>query len=206
MKYIKLLFVAVGLLISIVCPAQNDIHLKKLKEGVVKIRQSKSSKAILNSIVSLWSAADSPKITLMDEIGEDKHEYWDKNANKFQINKVVAYVYGNQNTGMVSKGEYFNSTEKDVFYSAIEKNVMKGEKVSYTITGHMGSQEFIFISYNPRTPFTVIVNGKQAAQIGDGVQYIGLSNVREDDEIVFSIKNESSTNESFVILNHNPQK
>lgn len=204
-KYV--LFVVTGLLYCIGIQAQGDAYLRKLTEGVLNIRQAKSSKTMLNNTVALWSASDCPKITLMDEMDNDEqHEYIGTGSNKFQINKVVAFVYGHQNTGMVSKGDYFNSTEKDIFYSAIEKTVLKGQTATYTLIGHVGVQEFVFISYNPKAVFTVMVNGEKAELLDDGVQWARLDRVGENDKIVFSIKNESSANESFVILNHNPQK
>ena len=145
----------------------------------------------------------------MDEIQRDKNnEYRGNGANKFKMNQLVTYVYGRQNTGMVSKGDYFNSTEKDVFYSAIEKSVKGKSKVEYTLTGHIGIQEFVFMAYNPNTKFSASVNGKPAKPIDGqkGTLYIKLPKAKKEDIIVFSISNESGTNESFVILNHNPQK
>lgn len=198
---------AAGLLTCVSSQAQSDSYLKQLTEGVVEIRKAKSSKEKLNRTVAQWSATDRPKITLMDEMDNDmEHEFRGNGTNKFQMNKVVAFVYGNQNIGMVSKGDYFNSTEKDVFYSAIEKTVKKKQTVTYTLTGHVGIQEFVFVSYNPKTEFTATVNGEKAIPIGEGVQCLKIGRVGEHDEIVFSIKNESSSNESFVILNHNPQQ
>ena len=202
-----LYIMAFGLLTSLSSYAQEDAHLKEMTKGILQIRKVKTSKDALNKTVADWSAANQPKITLMDEIERDtEHEFWGNGANKFKINQVVTYVYSRQNTGMVSKGDYFNSTEKDVFYSVIEKNVKKGETVSYTLTGHVGTQEFVFISYNPKTKFTAVVNGKNASQTEEGVKYIKIGKVSKNDKITFSIRNESSSNESFVILNHNPQK
>ena len=207
MKKRIVLLMVVSLLTSIVSQAQSDSYLKQLTEGVVEIRKAKSSKKKLNQLVAQWSVTGSPKITLMDEMDNDtEHEFKGNDANKFQMNKVVAFVYGNQNTGMVSKGDYFNSTEKDVFYSAIEKTVKKGQTVTYSLTGHIGIQEFVFVSYNSKTSFTATVNGEKATPVDEGVQCLKIGKASEDDEIVFSIKNESSSNESFVILNHNPQQ
>lgn len=207
MKKRFILSTVVSVLASIGSLAQSDSYLMKLTEGVVEIRKSKSSKEKLNHMVAQWSATDSPKITLMDEMNNDtEHEFRGSGTNKFQMNKVVTFVYGNQNTNMVSKGDYFNSTEKDVFYSAIEKTVKKKQTVTYTLTGHIGIQEFVFVSYDPKTVFTATVNGEKAIPIGEGIQYLKIGKVGENDEIVFSIKNESSSNESFVILNHNPQQ
>ena len=204
----RILYVmAFCLLTSLSSYAQEDAHLKDMTKGILQIRKVKTSKDALNKTVAEWSAAKQPKITLMDEIERDtEHEFWGNGANKFKINQVVTYVYSRQNTGMVSKGDYFNSTEKDVLYSAIEKNVKKGETVSYTLTGHAGIQEFVFISYNPKTKFTAIVNGKNANQTEEGVKSIKIGKVSKNDKITFSIRNESSSNESFVISNHNPQK
>ena len=128
--------------------------------------------------------------------------------NLFKMNQVITHVYRRQNTGMTSKGDYFNSTEKDIFYSAIEKNVKKKCTVSYTLTGHVGEQEFVFVSYNANTLFSVKVNDTSAQPVSGkkGVLYLKLPRVKKEDKIVFSISNNSNSNESFVIMNHNPQK
>lgn len=192
------------------CSAQQivDSHLAKLTQGVKLLRQKKASRQALNQTVMDWSAAGMPKLTLMDEIRRDPGEYRGKGANKFKINQVVTYVYDRQNTGMVSKGDYFNSTELDVYYSAIEKTVKRGKTVTYSITGHAGRQEFVFISFNPKSRFIVKVNGALAEDLGDGVWHADVNNVDTDDTITFSIAldaNNSNECESFVILNHNPQ-
>lgn len=191
------------------CYAQENENLKKMAGDLIDIRKAKASDKILNETVIKWSASGKPKITLMDEIQRDKNnEYRGNGANKFKLNQMVTHVYGRQNTGMVSKGDYFNSTEKDVFYSAIEKSVKGKSKVEYTLTGHIGIQEFLFMSYNPNTEFSASVNGKPAKPIDGqkGTLYIKLPKVKKEDKIVFSITNESGYSESFVILNHNPQK
>ena len=197
----------VALFAHLGCYAQEDAHLKKLTDDLIALRKAKASKNVLNNAVIEWSASGSPKITLMDNIGRDPdNEYRGNGANLFKMNQVVTYVYSRQNTGMVSKGDFFNSTEKDIFYSAIEKTIKKGCIATYTLTGHIGKQEFIFMSFNPKTPFSVQVNSKEAEVLAQGVRSVALDPVTNNDTIVISIKNESSSNESFVILNHNPQK
>ena len=191
------------------CYAQEDEHLKKMAEDLMAIRKAKASEKILNEFVIKWSASGKPKITLMDEIQRDQNnEHRGNGANKFKMNQMVTYVYGRQNIGMVSKGDYFNSTEKDICYSAIEKNVKKKATVTYTLTGHVGAQEFVFMSFNPKTKFSAKVNGKSAQSVSgrDGILWIKLPKVKKGDKITFSITNESDSNESFVILSHNPQK
>lgn len=205
----SLFLIGLGMMVANSCYAQEDENLKKMAGDLIAIRKAKASDKILNEIVIKWSASGKPKITLMDEIQRDKNkEYRGNGANKFKLNQMVTHVYGRQNTGMVSKGDYFNSTEKDVFYSAIEKNVKGKSKVEYTLTGHIGIQEFVFIAYTPNTKFSASVNGKPAKLFDgqNGTLYIKLPRVKKEDKIVFSITNESGYSESFVILNHNPQK
>ena len=204
-----LLYILGLILISTSCFAQEDAHLKKLTNDLVELRKAKNSDEALNNAVISWSSSGCPKITLMDEIKRDeKREFRGTNANKFKMNQIVTHVYNRQNTQMVSKGDYFNSTEKDIYYSAIEKTIKKGCTVTYTLAGHVGVQEFVFLSFNPNTKFTAKVDGKLAkpASGKKGVLWITLPKVEKDKVIKFSISNNSNTNESFVILNHNPQK
>ncbi len=188
------------------CLAQEDAFLKQLTGDLMAMRKAKSSGEALNKAVLEWSASGKPKMTLMDELQRDpEHEFRGSGANKFKMNQVVTYVYSRQNTGMVTKGDYFSSTEKDICYSAIEKSIKGNSAVEYTLTGHQGPQEFVFLSFSPKTQFTAKVNGKSAKAV-NGVVALSLPRVGKADKIVFSIVNESGSNESFVILNHNPQK
>jgi len=205
----RLLFVLGAWLLGVPCNAQVDNHLDKMIDDLISLRKARGANDALNKAVLDWSASDRPKITLMDEIRcEQDNEYRGNKANKFKMNQIVTHVYNRQNTGMVSKGDYFNSTEIDVYYSAIEKTIKKGCTATYTLTGHLGAQEFVFVSFNPQTHFSATVNGKSAHPMTGkaGILSIRIPRVKKEDKISFSIFNESDSNESFVILNHNPQK
>lgn len=209
MKKCVILTMAFGLLFFLQGYAQEDSHLKRLTDGLLQLRKSKSSKDVLNKLVLYWSVADCPKITLMDNIKRDpNNEFLGVGANLFRMNQLVTFVYSRQNVELVSKGDYFNSTEKDIHYSAIEKNVKKGASVTYTLTGHEGDQEFVFVAYHPDSRYSVKVNGVAAKTVTGkaGVQCLKVRKVKRNDSIIFSITNHSNHNESFVILNHNPQK
>ncbi len=189
--------------------AQEDSYLRQLTSDLVKLRGSEKHEEALNKTVISWSATGSPKITLMDEIKRDKeHEYSKPGAKKFKMNQLVTYVYQRQNIGMTSRGDFFNSTEKNIFYSAIEKTVNKKSTVSYQLTGHEGVQEFVFVAYNKKAKFTATVNGKAAQPVGgmEGVRSIRIGKVKKGDTIVFTLTNASGSPESFVIMNHNPQR
>lgn len=209
MKNKGLILLFIGLLTCFDGFAQQDAYLRKMTEGLLLLRKSKGSNDALNKIILEWSASGKPKITLMDEIKKDpNNEYKGNGAFKFKLNQVVTHVYSRQNTGMVTKGDYFNSSEKDICYSAIEKTVKKNSTVTYTLTGHVGVQEFVFMSYEPNSKFFVKVNGKQAMPVSNqkGVLTLILPKVKKEDKIIFSITNSSASNESYVILNNNPQK
>ena len=203
----SIIITAMALLAGIGCSAQEDVHLRQMVQDVMALRKAKANNDVLNKAVIDWSATDSPKVTLMDEIRrDDENEYRGRGANKFRMNQVVTHVYNRQNVGMVSKGDYFNSTEKDVLYSAIEKTVKKGCTANYTLTGHIGTQEFVFMSFNPKAKFKATVNGTEAIPTAEGVCCLRLGRVKASDVITFAITNNSSSNESFVILNYNQQK
>lgn len=186
-----------------------DTYLAKMTEDVKTIRKKKASKDILNKTVLNWSASNKPKITLMDEIKRDPGEYRGTDVFKFKMNQLVYHVHDRQNTKMVSKGDYFNSNEKNVFYSVIEKTVKRGNTVTYKISQHSGNQEFVFIAFNPKSQLTATVNNVPAKYIGDGVWTIAIDKVKASDTITLSISlnaKDAAQYESFVILNHNPQK
>ena len=193
------------LMVCMIGYAQEDAHLRKMTDGLLVLRKAKASRDALNKMVLSWSATGCPKITLMDDIKYHGNEYKEDGANKFNMNKVVTHVYNRQNPGMVSKGIYFNSTEREIYYSAIEKTIQNKKTVTYTISGHVGTQEFVFVSFNPNSRFSATVNGIQAKG-QDGVLWVKIPNVQQEDNIVFSITNNSNSFESIVILNHNPQK
>ena len=208
----KLILCIIAIWLSHVpCIAQSiaDTYLGKMTEDVKTIRNKKASKDILNKTVLNWSATGQPKVTLMDEIKRDDGEYKGKDVFKFKMNQLVYHVHDRQNTKMVSKGDYFNSNEKNVFYSAIEKTVKRGHTVTYKITGHAGKQEFVFIAFNPKSQLAPTVNNVPAKYFGDGVWAISLDKVKASDTITMSITlndKAPAQYESFVILNHNPQK
>lgn len=194
------------------CEAQQDAHLRELTAQVASLRNANKKG---REIVAQQMVKSSEKIVLMDEIRPDANEYVGKNAFLFLLNPVVANVYSQQHVMLVSKGEYYNSTEKGIYYSAIEKSVQPGKTVSYQITGHIGNQEYVILSYHPDSKFKVSVklNGKIEVQSREvkGQWSFTLPQVKARDTMTLQItclssKNNKTPFESFAILNHNPQK
>lgn len=193
--------------------AQTDAYLRELTQQVVGLRVPLTNKAKRNKAVLELSAPGKPKITLMDDAATHANEYKAKHSQRFLLNKVVIYAHERQNTGLSSKGEYFNSQETGVHYSAVEKCIPRGKTVSYTLTGHAGQQEFSVISFNPKTKFQVTVRRNSDAPIvkdaANGCVSLVAGKASRTDELTISVSNLSTNKEdydAFVILNHNPQK
>lgn len=192
--------------------AQQDASLRQITEQVKSLR--KGTVKAREQVVTQMTSAEHPRVTLMDELSRHNNEYQGANAYKFRLNQVVANVYSKQRVPLTSRGDFFNSTEEGVFYSAIEKNVKRGTTVTYTLTGHAGKQEFVFVSYNPSTTFAVKVmvgNQVKCQETATGSVAAVVGMVKKTDRITLSVtypavgKNTAAF-ESFAILNHNPQK
>ena len=202
----------VNFLISINSSAQKDVYLRELVGQVLKLRLSKTNKAARNEAVICMSKQNKPKITLMDDAKRHKNELGTMNSSKFLMNNIITYVHERQNKKMYSKGDYFHSLENGIPYSAIEKNILNGKTVSYTLSGHVGEQEFVIISFNKNTQFHVRIlwQGKEISSVSDkeGKVCINIGVVRRNENITIEITNNNKEGkyESFVILNHNPQK
>ena len=193
--------------------AQEDQYLKNIADVIKGFR--KSGKKAQEKAITTFSEIGQPKITLMSDAKGNNNEYKGKKANKFRFNQVVAKVYAIQNTKFEISDIYLLSTEKGIYYSGIEKNIKLGEKNTYSISGHIGVQEFVFIPYNQKTKFTVeiYINDKLVYnETGTDMLTKKLDkSVTANDVIKFAItypkeSPNSSSFESFVILNHNPQQ
>ena len=206
------LFIVWSFLLCLLCNAQQNNNLNEITKQVLSLRVTgeKGRKEIARRM-----GESSVKITLMDEILPDHNEYIGRDAYLFWLNPVISYVYCQQNPMSESKGEYYNSMEKGVHYSAIEKSVQMGKTVSYNITGHVGRQEYVILSYSPDSKFSVVtfLNGKQVfQQLGaKGQCSFNLPEIRAYDMMTLQITSIPSKKgkrafESFAILNYNSQK
>ena len=190
-----------------------DSYLQDITNVVKELR--KGNNTAINSAIATLSADKKPKITLMDEIkwGGDQEEKLNEvkgaQGNRFKLNQVVAYVYKKQNHQLESKSNMLNGNEKDIHYSIIEKSVKRGGKVTYTIKGRSGKQDFMFVPFNPKSKYVVYMQGERTP--ATDVCHIHLDRVSKDEVITFSIlylddKVNKDLVESFAILNYNPQK
>ena len=215
-KIVLTLLLAAGAVFS-QAQEQGKSYLQNITEVVKELRKSNNS--VRNSAIATLSADNKPKITLMDEIrwagGEEEkaNEVKGNKGNRFKLNQVITHVYKNQNHQLESKSIMLNGNEKDIHFSAIEKSVKRGGKLTYQISGRKGEQDFIFIPFNPKTKYVIYMNtgkeeiGKEATDVCT----IHFDEISRKLPIEFSItylddKSNKDLVESFAILNYNPQK
>lgn len=216
-KLVFTLLLAAGAVLSH-AQEQGKSYLQNITEVVKELRKSNNS--VRNSAIATLSADNKPKITLMDEIRwagdeeEKANEVKGNKGNRFKLNQVITHVYKNQNHQLETKSNMLNGNEKDIHFSAIEKSVKRGGKVTYQIKGRKGEQDFIFVPFNKDSKYvvTMYVDGKTVdRKEGTDVCQIHTDRLSSRQTITFSInylsdKVNKDLVESFAILNYNPQK
>ena len=216
-KIVLTLLLAAGAVFS-QAQEQGKSYLQNITEVVKELRKNNNS--VRNSAIATLSADNKPKITLMDEIRwagdeeEKANEVKGNKGNRFKLNQVIAHVYKNQNHQLETKSDMLNGNEKDVHFSAIEKSVKRGGKVTYQIVGRNGEQDFIFVPFKKESKYvvTMYVDGKTVdRKEGTDVCQIHIDRLSSRQTITFSInyladKVNKDLVESFAILNYNPQK
>ena len=208
----KLFLTMLALFLCMGVQAQENQYLRELTESVKRLRKAKSK--VRNQIIADLAMEKNPKIALMDDIEGGGAEYDGDEANRFFMNQVFVLVYEKQNHKMESNSIFLSSKERGINYSGIEKSIKKGGLVRYTIDGHKGRQEFVFIPYHPDTKYKVTISDNYRMpieKIATDVCAIKFYYVRETETITITIEyyggdSNKETFESFAILNYNPQK
>lgn len=209
----RLLLTMLTLLLCMGVQAQENQYLRDLTEAVKRLR--KANESVREKIIEDLSSEKNPKVSLMDDIEGGGAEYKLPTANRFKMNQVLVSVYRKQNHKVESNpGGLLSSKERGIFYSGIEKSVKKNGKVRYTIDGHKGEQEFVFVPYHPTAKYKVTVSDGWRHPIEKNVtdicsiKYYNV-NAEETLTIVIEYFGDNSNKEpfeSFAILNYNPQK
>lgn len=200
--------------LSITLLAQDNIHLRQYIEVVKNLQNANKSKNVYNNAINTLSDPDMPLLTILDNIGDDKtNEYSKKDKDPFRLNSVITHAYHIQNGEETSRGNYYDSREVGIDYSMIEKSIKPKSTASYSITGHSGMQEFVFIPFDNKNSSFIVsisVNGKkftpQTKHSPTLYQYIKIGNVNKSDIIKITINNQSKKFNSFAIINHNSKK
>lgn len=206
----KVITIILFILFSMGIRAQENQYLRELTESVKKLRKAKVEQR--NNVIADLAVESKPKIALMDDIKGGGAEYKGPEANRFHMNQVFVRVYGKQNHKMESDRDLLSSKEMGINYSGIEKSIKKGGTVRYTINGHLGMQEFVFVPYHPNTKYKVTIYDdwrhpieKEATDVCS-IKYYNVKSEETITIIIELIDNSHESFESFAILNYNPQK
>lgn len=204
---VALLFV----LMPLFAVAQNTDYITSEMKTLVKhscdLRNSKNAARVERALY------DDRQWTLMDEISIDssgectiRDRVKTRGLNQMGY-RIAKYNRGISNTG----GRFRNGQDQRYNYSFIEVTAKRGASLKYDITGRQGIQSFAVVPYDPQQKFTVSLS-LNSVPVGtryeeDGVYYIVVDkNVEISDILTLRIYNSSSSNQSFVIINHNSRK
>ena len=209
MKKLIMTIVAVA---GVVCVnAQSPAYsLESLLNEVYTLRDAGASKKACEGAIEKL-ADKGPAITLMDDVGNHSNEFKGKGDVKFHLNGVVGKVYAYQNGISTTKGDFYDSREKGIDYSLIEKTVKPRAVVRYKLTEHEGVQEIAVVPFKKDCTFSVTVkcNGVDAGKavaLQRGGFIVKTKAVKKSDIIEITIENKMSAAQSFAILNHNSRK
>ena len=192
--------------------APKDAFLRRYVDIVFSLKQPNRSQADYRRVVDTLASPRYPKIALLDDIGTDPSEYRGATANPFRLSSVVVQAYERQQGVENSRGYYYDSRQRGIHYSMIEKSISARSKAQYSIREHSGRQEIVIIPFRPdqRYEIHIYCRGQeikgQLAMKPDKYHHYTLTSVNTDEEITIVIDNQSASPLSFAILNYNARK
>lgn len=184
---------------------------KELTTLVNLVKMLRDGSSVSYDKVQSTLKADS-KWTPMNETGTLKAQECKpaEISKRFKLNRILSTV-DNSRKYVATHGDMLNGEDERYNYSLYERSVKAKATVSYTLKGREGRQTFVIVPYVDKnsglTATIQFANGKSAkfqAQADGTLVYAGndASTVRSD-VITITVKNASSSNQAFVLLNHN---
>lgn len=206
-KRIFIVFIA-SMLVFVGQAQTMDKELKSLVNLVEQLRDGRSDSY---SRVQELLKADS-KWTPMNETGtlKDRECKPSEITKRFKLNRILSKV-DNERKYVATHGDMLNGEDERYNYSLYERSVKANASVNYTLKGREGKQTFVVVPYvtnNSGLTATIrIANGKTAKfqKLSNGTLVYtsnDASTVRSD-VITITVTNASSSNQAFVLLNHN---
>ena len=134
----------------------------------------------------------------------------------FKLNRILSKVEGNRKF-VYTHGDMLNGEDERYNYSLYERSVKAGQNVSYRLKGREGTQIFVLIPFHGEQSG---LSGEIQLEQEDPVVFqlenetdrdvmsarIVSSELTREKEIVLTIRNGSSENQSFVLINYNSRK
>ena len=143
--------------------------------------------------------------TMMDELPLDKNGECKTtdNVDLFGLNDIGFRILKRHGGATNSGGRFRDGRDPRYKFSFIEITVKKGATVNYKISGREGEQMFAVVPFEKDAKFeATIPKGKSFTD--NGVCYIQLKQgITKNDSFTLTLKNNSSRNMAFVLINYN---
>lgn len=134
----------------------------------------------------------------------------------FKLNRILSKVEGSRKF-VYTHGDMLNGEDERYNYSLYERSVKAGQNVSYRLKGREGTQIFVLIPFHGEQSG---LSGEIQLEQEDPVVFqlenetdrdvmsarIVSSELTREKEVVLTIRNGSSENQSFVLINYNSRK
>lgn len=154
------------------------------------------------------------KWTPMDETGNVRQGLECRATEKvpgFKLNRILTKVDGSRKH-VSTHGDMVNGEDSRYDYSLFERTLKAKTEVAYRLKGREGQQTFVIVPYDPNASFTAYVtcNGKKIAgkRQPDGTIVLEWQKnlPSRNSSFTLTVKNNTGTPQSFVIINHNTRK
>lgn len=208
-----ILFLLFGCQIAV---AQHIVD-EELQSLVAVVKMLRNSNENTFNQVSQLLASDE-KWTSMSELGVRQSTEClpvDRVAG-FKLNRILSKVEGNRKF-VYTHGDMLNGEDERYNYSLYERSVKAGQKVSYRLKGREGTQIFVLVPFHgEQSGLGGEIQLEQETPVSfqeeDGSYRDVLSarlvssKLTREKEIVLTVRNGSSENQSFVLINYNSRK
>ena len=202
------------LYVCTIAMAQSTINDKELQAliDVVKLLRV-SNEANFNKATQILKS--DTKWTPMDETGDVREGKECKASEKvpgFKLNRILSKVDGSRKY-VSTHGDMVNGEDTRYDYSLYERALKGKTEVKYQLKGREGKQVFVIVPFNASAKLEVAIecNGKRVVagtRNPDGSVVVSWEKDAPSRTKAFtlSIKNNESSSQSFVIINHNSRK
>lgn len=196
--------VIVAVLASTAVSFAQDAELNTLTD-LVKSLKAGGEKAYKAAVAAL--AADK-YWTPMDELGivREAECKASERTPGFRLNSALTNAE-NKERYQTTTANHLNGADSRYAYSLFEKTLKAGASASYELPGRWGQQTFILIPYSGGISADVSSDGVRfsSSPMGDGaLRFSG--NAVKDKPVKVEVRNSSSSNVSYVLINYNSRK
>lgn len=193
--------------------AQSTIDDKELSSLIDVVKMLRvSSETNFNKATELLTS--DTRWTPMDETGAVRDRKECKASEKvpgFKLNRILSKVNGNRKY-VSTHGDMVNGEDFRYDYSLYERAIKGKTEVKYQLKGREGKQVFVIVPFNASAKINVTIecNGKSVSgkRNPDGSVIVSWCKdvPSRTQTFILSIRNNDSSSQSFVIINHNTRK